>query len=299
MPKTGFIYVLRNDSMPGLVKIGQTTRSAEHRAFEISQGTGVPSEFVVVFQIEVTDCELVEQLVHERLKEFRANERREFFKVTVEAAINAIQEVLKECQLVSGDEEIGSEKIPDGLTKLMRACLNKDTNLVGSLLMKGADPNAATEDGVTALMMAAARGYGKIADMLLEKGARLDIRANDGTTAHALAKERGHITTLNVLNFYKRGANIFDGGHSSLTNACARRDSETVVALLEKGDNPNEASDAGDLPLDIAAMSGSARVIEILLKFGARSKRAVALAEANGHFVCAALIQKYTSLEEE
>lgn len=285
--------------MPGLVKIGQTTRSAEHRAFEISQGTGVPGEFVVAFQIEVADCELVEQLVHEKLDEFRANERREFFKMTVEEAIDAVQKIVKESQLASNDEEITGEKVPDGLTKLMRACLNKDVGLVTSLLAKGADPNAVTEDGVTALMMAAARGYGKIVDLLLENGARLDTRANDGTTAHLLAKERGHITTLNVLNFYQRGAHVFDRGHSALTNACARKDYETVVSLLEKGANPNEPSDAGDLPLDIVAMSGSTRLIEVLLKFGAKSKRAADLAEANGHFVSSAVIRKSATLQEE
>jgi ankyrin repeat protein len=91
---------------------------------------------------------------------------------------------------------------------------------------------------------------------------------------------------------------LFDKGHTSLTNACARNDYEAVVAQLERGSNPNESSDAGDLPLDIAAMAGSSRVIEALLKFGAKSQRAVALAEANGHFVSAALIRKYISVEE-
>jgi len=299
MPKSGFIYVLRNDLMPGLVKIGQTTRSAEHCASEISGGTGVPDEFVVAFQIEVTDCELVEQLVHEKLSAFRVNEKREFFKLSVEDAIEAVQEVAKKCQLASDDEAVVGETLPDGLTKLMRACLKNDVGLVTSLLARGADPNTATEDGVTALMMAAARGYGKIADLLLERGAHLDARAHDGTTAHSLAKERGHITTCNVLNFYKRGAHVFGTGHSSLTNACARRDYESVVALLEGGSDPNEPSDAGDLPLDIAAISGSTRLIEVLLKFGARSGRAASLAEANGHFVSSVLIEKYASLSGE
>jgi hypothetical protein len=39
----GYIYVLTNPNMPGLVKIGYTQRLPRERANELSRATGVPS----------------------------------------------------------------------------------------------------------------------------------------------------------------------------------------------------------------------------------------------------------------
>lgn len=88
---TGFVYVLLNPQMQGLVKIGKTTRDANVRVAELSQQTGVPAEFILVFQQEVTDCDHVERLVHERLIEHRLP-NKEFFKVPVEEAIRVLIE---------------------------------------------------------------------------------------------------------------------------------------------------------------------------------------------------------------
>lgn len=90
--RTGLVYVLFNPHMPGLVKIGKTSRDANLRAAELSQHTGVPADFIVVFQQEVTDCDMVERLVHERLSERRLP-NREFFKVSVEEALHVVIEV--------------------------------------------------------------------------------------------------------------------------------------------------------------------------------------------------------------
>jgi hypothetical protein len=39
----GYIYVLTNPNMPGLVKIGYTQRLPRERANDLSRATGVPS----------------------------------------------------------------------------------------------------------------------------------------------------------------------------------------------------------------------------------------------------------------
>jgi ankyrin repeat protein len=221
----------------------------------------------------------VERTVHEKLKEFRFNEQREFFKLSVKEAIDAIVRVVEELEEAKVAAEQSEEILPDGLTRLMRAVLRKDDAFVASLLARGEDPNATTDDGVTALMLAATRGYSKIADLLLANGARLDLRARDGTNALSLAKEREHVTTLNVLNYYLR--------NSALESACAQRNYDAVVGLLEDGAVPGESA------LDMAARVGSARIVEVLLKHGAKSENAKSLAEANGHLVAAALIEKY------
>src|SRR3954466_7359261 len=53
----GFVYILINPSLPGLVKIGKTTRSSESRAMELSAPTGLPTPFIVAFDEEFDDCD--------------------------------------------------------------------------------------------------------------------------------------------------------------------------------------------------------------------------------------------------
>ena len=75
----GRVYILRSSShASGLVKVGMTQRSVAERAKELSSATGVPSPFIVMFEEEVGGAGLAERLVHEKLRKFRVNERREF-----------------------------------------------------------------------------------------------------------------------------------------------------------------------------------------------------------------------------
>lgn len=84
---TGYIYILSNPAMPGLLKIGRTDRRPETRATELST-TGVPSKFVVEFSILVTDSVAAERYVHQTLESrgCRHSENREFFRITIEEA---------------------------------------------------------------------------------------------------------------------------------------------------------------------------------------------------------------------
>ena len=45
----GWVYILTNKAMPGLVKIGLTTRDLEEWAAELLGATGVPLPFVVAW----------------------------------------------------------------------------------------------------------------------------------------------------------------------------------------------------------------------------------------------------------
>jgi hypothetical protein len=60
----GWIYVLVNSSLPGLVKVGRTSRSTQERVAELSAATGVPTPFVLAFDQEFEDCVAAEQSVH-------------------------------------------------------------------------------------------------------------------------------------------------------------------------------------------------------------------------------------------
>ncbi len=88
----GYVYILTNPAMPGLVKIGHTARHPQTRAAELTAATGVPARFVVAWAHPVRDHEALEALAHGRLARCRANENREFFRCTVAEARRIIEQ---------------------------------------------------------------------------------------------------------------------------------------------------------------------------------------------------------------
>lgn len=76
----GWVYILSNECMPGIYKIGMTTHEPENRAKEISQGTGIPMPFVVERAYFSEDPKEDEECIHSYLQEYRVNPQREFFK---------------------------------------------------------------------------------------------------------------------------------------------------------------------------------------------------------------------------
>ena len=92
MTRPSYIYALINYSMPGLIKVGFTTRSAEERATELSAATSVPTPFVVAYDILVPDGAGGERRIHERLEEqgYRVTDDREFFNAPLRQIIGAM-----------------------------------------------------------------------------------------------------------------------------------------------------------------------------------------------------------------
>ena len=80
----GYIYCLSNDSMPGLLKIGEIHtdgRTPEDRVRELYT-TGVPLPFTIEFAKRVANPAEAEARIHAFINDKRVNPRREFFKVT-------------------------------------------------------------------------------------------------------------------------------------------------------------------------------------------------------------------------
>ena len=78
--------------MPGLVKVGKTTRQPADRASELSGVTGVATPFIVVYEDFFHDCDAAEAFVHTRLASagLRLSENREFFRASVSDVIKII-----------------------------------------------------------------------------------------------------------------------------------------------------------------------------------------------------------------
>ncbi|ALA58387.1 GIY-YIG nuclease family protein [Nitrospira moscoviensis] len=84
----GWVYVISNPAMPGLIKVGHSTKDPELRARELSS-TGSPHPYIVEYEMLIEQPARVEQQAHNALKNWR--ERKEWFRCSCEEAIAAIQ----------------------------------------------------------------------------------------------------------------------------------------------------------------------------------------------------------------
>jgi len=90
-PERGMVYVLTNPSIPGQVKVGATTRTAEHRRNELSRATGVSTEFEIAFEAAFADVWGAERAAHVHLAQYRVNNNREFFRCDVATAVKVLK----------------------------------------------------------------------------------------------------------------------------------------------------------------------------------------------------------------
>ena len=79
----GIVYVLSNRAMPGLVKIGMTTRPELDARLKELYTTGVPVPFDVEYACEVKacNCAKLEKALHTAFEPNRLNVNREFFQI--------------------------------------------------------------------------------------------------------------------------------------------------------------------------------------------------------------------------
>ncbi|MBS1516107.1 MAG: SEL1-like repeat protein [Bacteroidetes bacterium] len=97
MPQSGYIYILINPTLNGLVKIGKTSKTSEERAKELSSATGVPTQFIVAYDEFFDDIDLAENHVHEILKNMGHHvfPNKEFFDIPLKDAIGILNETRK------------------------------------------------------------------------------------------------------------------------------------------------------------------------------------------------------------
>ena len=92
--EAGWIYVLSNPSLQGMLKIGMTTIGPEVRASELSKSTSIPTPFVIEASFFSKSPASDEKCIHELLDAKRVSDRREFFNCSVDEALSVIQEEL-------------------------------------------------------------------------------------------------------------------------------------------------------------------------------------------------------------
>lgn len=88
----GFVYILSNPCMPGLIKIGMTENDVFQRAAELSASTGVPQPYAVEAYTACQDPRQSESALH-ALFETKRKPNREFFEIQLREALLALCEV--------------------------------------------------------------------------------------------------------------------------------------------------------------------------------------------------------------
>ena len=141
----GIIYVLINEAMPELVKVGRIKtggKTIEQRMRELDT-TGVPLPFECYSAWEVDDDEKAERALHQAFEDHRVRQRREFFSMSPDrptAILKAfgIKDVTPKGDVVS--EEDGGE---DDKRALDRERRKRSKNF--SFKLAGIEPRAELE----------------------------------------------------------------------------------------------------------------------------------------------------------
>lgn len=96
-----FLYILSTREMPGILKIGYTTRSVHDRIKEINSATGVLVPFGVraVWKIKSGSGYDLERRIHENFSTTRIRSDREFFALDYFEAFNIINKILYQMRL--------------------------------------------------------------------------------------------------------------------------------------------------------------------------------------------------------
>ena len=113
-----FVYILINEAMPGLIKIGRTTTSVKQRISELNAPAGIPLPFTCYYAARVEDCIKVERKLHEAFGDHRVRDRREFFWLSPHRAQAALE--LAALEDVTPKEEIIDEFPEDAELGLIR-----------------------------------------------------------------------------------------------------------------------------------------------------------------------------------
>ncbi len=148
----GIVYVLTNQAMPGIVKIGMTTRNSMDERMRELFSTGVPVPFECAFACTVpaSNCTKIEKALHKAFAPNRVHASREFFKISPDQAIAILdlfdnkKEITEEVNREIDDDLTGEDKASrENLKRQKRPNLNfiEMGIPVGSVITFGHEPD--------------------------------------------------------------------------------------------------------------------------------------------------------------
>lgn len=126
----GWVYVITNPSMNGIVKVGYSIRDPIIRALELG-GTGSPTAYEVQFDALVLNPRQLEAGVHEYLSDFRVG--KEWFRCEIVEAIRAILNIAEGRVIAQNFRDI-SMKNSVALNTGAHSALSKSREINGVLV---------------------------------------------------------------------------------------------------------------------------------------------------------------------
>jgi len=104
----GFVYIATNESFKNLQKIGFTSRNPSERISELDS-TGVPTPFKISYLVCLNNPYKFEQIIHEKLNQYRKRDNREFFEINLIDAINTLKDLISEHNIEIKFEEFDQD----------------------------------------------------------------------------------------------------------------------------------------------------------------------------------------------
>jgi len=106
--KEGWIFVLGNEAMPGLLKIGFSLIDPAIEAEELSNGAALPLPYIVKFKALAVNAHKLEQEVRDRLEDKRIKNSPDFFRCSLNEVTQLIRQ-LSELKYEHLDEETSED----------------------------------------------------------------------------------------------------------------------------------------------------------------------------------------------
>lgn len=163
---------------------------------------------------------------------------------------------------------------PDGVSPLAICARFAPPETVARLLARGAAPDPVDGQGQTPLMWAASANQADSVAQLISAGADVNRRSAAGFTALAFAIKSGHVEALRLI--LAAGAREDWRGPentSALQLALYQNNAEAAALLLTRMADPGPAlgeyDREGRLPLHVAARTGHAALVSLMLAKGA------------------------------
>ena len=171
----------------------------------------------------------------------------------------------------------------DGSTLLHVAALHGHSETAMILHKRGVPLLMPNSNGARGIHVAAVKGHVGVVNAIIARGEDVNVLTNNDYTPLHLAIDAGQHEVVECLLGHGASVNILGGElkESPLHMACRMgeaRGEKCVGMLLKSGSNPNLPMKDGRRSLHIAAHSGNARNVRLLLENGGD----VALADGNG-----------------
>lgn len=143
------VYILTNEAMPGLIKIGLTNSTLEQRMLSLDT-TSVPLSFECYYAARVSDSAKIERALHVGLGDHRVRNNREFFRIDPYRA-KAILEVLAIEDVTPGNSVFAEPEDQEAITRAVLARPNFKFSMVNIPI--GAVLNFVKDESITATVI--------------------------------------------------------------------------------------------------------------------------------------------------